>query len=95
MAIEIDDVSMTQRQASDLFRMVADATGAGAPCTPGTLRQVHSLDDLVGSTPVGAAPEPVGTSLPGVQAVVLGDSTAAGLGNPLVRDPSGGMWVPP
>ena len=61
---------------------------AFAAGTPGTLRQVHSLDDLVGSTPVGAAPEPVGASLPGVQAVVLGDSTAAGLGNPLVRDPS-------
>ena len=61
------------------------AFAAGAP---GTLRQVHSLDDLVGSTPVGAAPQPVGASLPGVQAVVLGDSTAAGLGNPLVKNPS-------
>jgi hypothetical protein len=38
MAIEIDDISMTQRQASDLFRMVADAAGADAACTPGTLR---------------------------------------------------------
>ena len=63
--------------------VVAFAAGA-----PGTLRQVHSLEDLVGSSPVGAAPKPVGASLPGVQAVVLGDSTAAGLGNPLVKDPS-------
>jgi lysophospholipase L1-like esterase len=62
--------------------VVAFAAGA-----PGTLRQVHSLDDLVGTTPVGAAPEPVGASLPGVQAVVLGDSTAAGLGNTLVKNP--------
>jgi lysophospholipase L1-like esterase len=61
---------------------------AFAAGTPGTLRQVHSLDDLVGRTPVGAAPRPVGASLPGVQAVVLGDSTAAGLGNPLVQNPS-------
>lgn len=63
--------------------VVAFAAGA-----PGTLRQVHSLDDLVGRTPVGAAPVPVGAGLPGVQAVVLGDSTAAGLGNPLVKNPS-------
>ncbi|HET9167919.1 MAG TPA: GDSL-type esterase/lipase family protein [Actinospica sp.] len=61
------------------------AFAAGAP---GTLRQVHSLQDLVGRSPVGAAPNPVGASLPGVQAVVLGDSTAAGLGNPLVKKPS-------
>ena len=58
---------------------------AGAP---GTLRQVHSLDDLVGQTSVSSAPQPVGASQPGVQAVVLGDSTAAGLGNPLVKNPS-------
>lgn len=56
--------------------------------TPAALRQVHSLDDLVGQTTVGAAPSPVGASLPGVQAVVLGDSTAAGLGNPLLKNPS-------
>jgi lysophospholipase L1-like esterase len=61
------------------------AFAAGAP---GTLRQVHSLQDLVGTSPVGAAPNPVGASLPGVQAVVVGDSTAAGLGNPLVKNPS-------
>lgn len=61
------------------------AFAAGAP---GTLRQVHSLSDLVGRAPVGAAPEPVGASLPGVQAVVIGDSTAAGLGNPLVKNAS-------
>jgi lysophospholipase L1-like esterase len=52
--------------------------------TPGTLRQVKSLNDLVGASQVGAAPNPVGASLPGVQAVVLGDSTAAAIGNPLV-----------
>ena len=61
------------------------AFAAGAP---GTLRQVHSLDDLVGQSSVSAAPQPVGASQPGVQAVVLGDSTAAGLGNPLVKNAS-------
>lgn len=61
------------------------AFAAGAP---GTLRQVHSLDDLVGRTPVGTAPRPVGASLPGVQAVVIGDSTAAGLGDPPLKNAS-------
>jgi len=56
--------------------------------TPGTLRQVKSLNDLVGATEVGAAPAPVGSVLPGVQAVVIGDSTAAAIGNPLVQNPS-------
>ncbi len=49
---------------------------------PGILRDVHSLDALVGQAPhvpVAVAPGP---DLPAVQAVVLGDSTAAGLGGP-------------
>jgi lysophospholipase L1-like esterase len=50
--------------------------------TPATLRQVKSLGDLVGTISVGPAPRPAGASLPGVQAVVIGDSTAAAIGNP-------------
>ena len=53
---------------------------------PGILRDVHSLDDLIGRAPhvpVATAP---GTDLPHVEAVVLGDSTAAGLGGPPVED---------
>ncbi len=49
---------------------------------PSTFHDVHSLGQLVGQSeqaPLAAAPGP---SLPGVQAVVLGDSTAAGLGEP-------------
>lgn len=61
---------------------------AFAAGTPGTLRQVHSLDDLVGTAQLNPPPNPIGASLPGVEAVVLGDSTAAGLGNPLVKRPS-------
>ncbi|WP_235032524.1 GDSL-type esterase/lipase family protein [Actinacidiphila yanglinensis] len=56
--------------------------------TPRALRQVHTLDDLVGRTraqPVAAAKGP---ALPGIHAVVLGDSTAAGIGNPLVDHPT-------
>jgi lysophospholipase L1-like esterase len=55
---------------------------------PGILRQVHSLDSLVGQeqhTPIAPA---AGPGLPAVEAVVLGDSTAAGLGGPPVSDPS-------
>ena len=68
---------------TNVVAVVAFAAG-----TPGTLRQVKSLDDLVGSSQPGAAPRPAGDVRPGVQAVVLGDSTAAGLGNPLVAKPS-------
>ncbi|MFD0633907.1 SGNH/GDSL hydrolase family protein [Catenulispora yoronensis] len=54
--------------------------------TPDALRNVHSLSDLVGhsvSTPGSPA---VGPSLGDVEAVVVGDSTAAGIGNrPLAR----------
>lgn len=52
------------------------------------LRQVKSLDDLVGRSPVTVTPDPAVPKLPGVQVVVLGDSTAAGLGNPLVEKPN-------
>jgi len=51
---------------------------------PAILRDVHSLDALVGrepSAPLAAAP---GHELSAVQAVVIGDSTAAGLGGPPV-----------
>jgi GDSL-like Lipase/Acylhydrolase family len=53
------------------------------------LANVHSLNQLVGSTP--AASQPVRKHrrvVTGVQEVVMGDSTAAGAGLPLVADPS-------
>jgi lysophospholipase L1-like esterase len=52
---------------------------------PGILRDVHSLDSLIGRSqhvPVAVAP---GHGLPAIEAVVLGDSTAAGLGGPAVE----------
>lgn len=55
-----------------------------ASSTPGVLRGVKTLDDLVGVTPL-SAPQPGGKPLPGVQAVVVGDSTAAGAGLPAGR----------
>jgi GDSL-like lipase/acylhydrolase family protein len=55
--------------------------------TPGVLRGVKTLDDLVGVAPL-SAPQPAGKPLPGVQAVVIGDSTAAGAGLPAGRSPS-------
>jgi lysophospholipase L1-like esterase len=69
--------------AANVGAVVLFATGA-----PGTLRQVKSLNDLVGASELGAAPNPVGRNLPGVQAVVIGDSTAAAIGNPLVQHAS-------
>jgi lysophospholipase L1-like esterase len=47
---------------------------------PGLLRQVHSLNELVGSQTHLPRIRPNGPPLPGVQVVVMGDSTAAGAG---------------
>ena len=53
-----------------------------ASSTPRVLRSVKTLDDLVGTDPLQAVPSPADRRLPGVQAVVIGDSTAAAVGNP-------------
>ena len=47
---------------------------------PSLLRQVHSLNELVGSQTHLPRIRPNGPPLPGVQVVVMGDSTAAGAG---------------
>lgn len=67
--------------------LVTEAVNAGAIMmttyqAPAALRQVHSLNQLVGNAPVTTPAHPAGRPLPGVQAVVLGDSTAAGAGLP-------------
>jgi len=59
-----------------------------ASSTPGVLRSVKTLDDLVGADPLEGSPQSVAKPLPGVQAVVIGDSTAAAVGNPLPARPS-------
>jgi len=59
-----------------------------ASSTPRVLRSVKTLDDLVGADPLAAAPGSITRPLPGVQAVVIGDSTAAAVGNPAARDAS-------
>jgi lysophospholipase L1-like esterase len=46
------------------------------------LRSVKTLDDLVGADPLTAPQQAATRALPGVQAVVIGDSTAAAIGNP-------------
>src|SRR5258708_40232283 len=53
-----------------------------ASSTPGVLRSVKTLDDLVGADPLTAPQQSATRTLPGVQAVVIGDSTAAAIGNP-------------
>jgi hypothetical protein len=52
------------------------------------LHQVKSLNQLVGSEPAPPLVRQPGPPLPGIQAVVIGDSTASGAGLPLVPDPS-------
>ncbi len=54
-----------------------------ASSTPRVLRSVKTLDDLVGTDPLQTTPQSVARPLPGVQAVVIGDSTAAAMGNPI------------
>jgi lysophospholipase L1-like esterase len=58
-----------------------------ASSTPKTLRSVKTLDDLVGVDQL-TEPAPVGRPQPGVQAVVIGDSTASGWGLPWGPNPS-------
>jgi len=58
-----------------------------AHSTPAILRSVKTLDDLVGADPLTAPQQSATRPLPGVQAVVIGDSTAAAIGNP--RLPNG------
>src|SRR5260370_21521154 len=65
--------------------VVAEAINLGfimttAYSAPNLLRQAHSLNDLVGSETRLPRIRPAGPSLPGVQVVVIGDSTAAGAG---------------
>jgi len=55
--------------------------------TPRALRSVKTLDDLVGVDPV-TEPAQVGASDPDAQAVVIGDSTAAGWGLPWSANPT-------
>jgi hypothetical protein len=56
-----------------------------ARSTPAVLRSVKTLDDLVGADPLTAPQQSATQTLPGVQAVVIGDSTAAAIGNPRPR----------
>ncbi len=73
--------------------LVVEAINVGlimltATTASSVLHDVHSLGELVGRSeqpPLAAAPGP---PLRGVQAVVMGDSTAAGLGGPPLPDPS-------
>jgi lysophospholipase L1-like esterase len=65
--------------------VVAEAINLGAIMitaytAPSLLRQVHSLNELVGSQTHLPRIRPNGPPLPGVQVVVIGDSTAAGAG---------------
>ena len=55
---------------------------ATAYTAPARLRQVSSIAALAGRSPLPSAPRAPGPPNPGVQVVVMGDSTAAGIGNP-------------
>ena len=72
---------------------VAEAVNLGAIMVtaytaPARLRAIHSLTALAGRTALPPVSPVSGAARPGVQAVVLGDSTAAGLGNAPLPHPS-------
>ena len=62
--------------------------GVTAFTAPGILRDVRSLDALVGQDQMAPVAVQPGPALAGVQAIVLGDSTAAGLGGPPLGHPT-------
>jgi lysophospholipase L1-like esterase len=73
--------------------VVAEAINLGAIMVtaykaPGSLRQVRSLGQLVGSEPPVADLTRAAPARPGVEVVVIGDSTAAGAGLPPTRQAS-------
>jgi lysophospholipase L1-like esterase len=75
---------MAKTVVAGLLTVVAVNVGGvllTASSTPGVLRSVKTLDDLVGVDPLAAPQQTVTRPLPGVQAVVIGDSTAAAAGN--------------
>jgi hypothetical protein len=59
-----------------------------ASSTPAVLRSVKTLDDLVGVDPLQPPSQNPPRPLPGVQAVVIGDSTAAVAGNSVTQSAS-------
>jgi lysophospholipase L1-like esterase len=70
-------------EAADLGGIMVTAYSA-----PARLEQVGSLTGLVGQAPLPTVAGLTGPARSKVQAVVLGDSTAAGLGNPRVAHPT-------
>ena len=73
--------------------VLAEAVNAGgimitAFTAPARLAQAGSLTELVGQARLPAVQSAAGPPQAGVQAVVMGDSTAAGLGNPPVARPT-------
>jgi lysophospholipase L1-like esterase len=59
-----------------------------ATTAPRILRDAHSLGALVGRSELAPIPAAPGPPLTGVQAVVIGDSTAAGVGDAPLPDPT-------
>ncbi len=73
--------------------LVTEAVNVGgimatAYTAPAKLRQVTSITALAGRSPLPPVPAAAGPPSPGVQVVVMGDSTAAGVGNPRPAHPS-------
>jgi hypothetical protein len=70
------------------FAVTATFVGLTVVSASRQLRAVTSLADLVGTAQLAPVPIAAGAPRPGVDVVVIGDSTAAGAGNDLVQSPS-------
>lgn len=70
-------------EAVDLGAIALAVDGA-----PARLSRIGSLEALVGRVRLDLPPPAAAPAPPAARAVVLGDSTAAGLGNPLLPDPT-------
>ncbi|WP_375486738.1 GDSL-type esterase/lipase family protein [uncultured Jatrophihabitans sp.] len=76
-------VGLLVAEAIDLGAIMITAYSA-----PAKLGRVHSLEQLVGGVPSPTPPARRSNAGPGSTVVVLGDSTAAGLGNPALPRPT-------
>ena len=92
------DNALRQQVLSSASTLAGDVSNAAASLNQqraaldqnasGITSQVNSLTGLVGQAPLPTVQNATGPPQTKVQAVVMGDSTAAGLGNPLVAHPS-------
>ncbi|MEZ5118209.1 MAG: GDSL-type esterase/lipase family protein [Candidatus Nanopelagicales bacterium] len=69
--------------------VTATAAGVTMASARDQLASVRTLADITGTAPLVPTPEPVGPARGDIELAVIGDSTAAGVGNDPLADPAG------